>query len=76
MAAVAGNRNLGMRELGGKAASGGPRNHHRGSARQRAEQREALVDLARELSGGLITEVVRVEKRAHPFCDHGQVTSR
>ena len=60
VAAVAGDRNLGMRELGGEAASV-VRAIITVDLRATPEQREALVDLARELSGGLITEVVRVE---------------
>jgi hypothetical protein len=60
VAAVAGDRNLGMRELGGEAASVV---HAIVTVDLRATpaQREALVNLARELSGGIITEVVRVE---------------
>jgi hypothetical protein len=60
VAAVAGDRNLGMRELGGEAASV-VRAIITVDLRATPEQREALVGLARELSGGLITEVVRVE---------------
>ena len=60
VAAVAGDRNLGMRELGGEAASV-VRAIITVDLRATPEQREALVNLARELSGGLITEVVRVE---------------
>jgi hypothetical protein len=60
VAAVAGDRNLGMRELGGEAASV-VRAIVTVDLRATPEQREALVNLARELSGGIITEVVRVE---------------
>lgn len=59
-AAVAGDRNLGMRELGGEeplevkaVITVDPRAN--------AAQREALVSLVRELSGGLITKIVRVD---------------
>jgi hypothetical protein len=60
VAAVAGDRNLGMRELGGEAASV-VRAIVTVDLRATPAQREALVNLARELSGGIITEVVRVE---------------
>jgi hypothetical protein len=60
VAAVAGERNLGMREMGGEDP-GRVRAIIRVDARANAAQREALVALARELSHGLITEVVRVE---------------
>jgi hypothetical protein len=60
VAAVAGDRNLGMRELGGEAPSV-VRAIITVDLRATPEQRDALVGLARELSGGLITEVVRVE---------------
>jgi hypothetical protein len=60
VAAVAGDRNLGMRELGGEAASV-VRAIVTVDLRATPEQREALVGLVRELSGDLITEVVRVE---------------
>lgn len=60
VAAVAGDRNLGMREMGGEEPT-----HVRAvisvDLRATPEQRTALVALARELSGGLITDVVRVE---------------
>jgi hypothetical protein len=60
VAAVAGDRNLGMRELGGEEPTA-VRAVITVDLRATLEQREALVALARELSGGLITEVVRVE---------------
>lgn len=59
-AAVAADRNLGMREMGGEA----PRTVRAVvtvDARATPIQRAALVELARELSGGLITDVVRVD---------------
>ena len=59
-AAVAGDRNLGMREMGGEAPHERARDSDRGPARH-AAQRDALVQLARELAGGLITDVVRVD---------------
>ncbi len=59
VAAVSGDRNLGIREIGGEAPS-----YVRAALlvdeRATDAQREALVRLARELSRGLITEVVSV----------------
>jgi hypothetical protein len=59
VAAVSGDRNLGIREIGGEAPS-----YVRAAVYvdERADrwQREALVRLAQELSRGLITEVVSV----------------
>ncbi len=60
VAAVAGDRNLGMREMGGEEPTA-VRAVISVDLRATAEQRTALVALVRELSGGLITEVVRVE---------------
>ena len=60
MAAVNGDRNLGMREMGGEA----PQKVEAAlviDARANAAQREALVALARELSKGVIKEVVSVK---------------
>lgn len=60
VAAVAGDRNLGMREMGGEA----PETVQAAlvvDARATAAQREALVALARELSKGVVKEVVSVE---------------
>ena len=59
-AAVAGDRNLGMREMGGEAPQT-VRAILTVDHRATEVQRDALVQLARELAGGLITEVVRVE---------------
>ena len=59
-AAVAADRNLGMREMGGEAPLD-VRAVVTVDARATAAQRDALVQLARELSAGLITEVVRVD---------------
>jgi hypothetical protein len=59
VAAVTGDRNLGIREIGGEAPS-----YVRAAVlvdeRATTAQRDALVRLARELSRGLITEVVSV----------------
>jgi hypothetical protein len=59
-AAVAGDRNLGMREMGGEAPQT-VRAILTVDQRATASQRDALVQLARELAGGLITDVVRVD---------------
>ncbi len=60
VAAVAGDRNLGMREMGGEEPTS-VKAIITVDPRATAEQRDALVALVRELSGGLISEVVRVE---------------
>ena len=59
-AAVAGDRNLGMREMGGEEPTA-VKAIITVDPRATAAQRTALVRLARELSRGLITEVVRVD---------------
>ena len=59
-AAVAGDRNLGMREMGGEEPTA-VKAIVMVDPRATPAQREALVKLARELSGGLITEVIRVD---------------
>ena len=59
-AAVAGDRNLGMRELGGDAPQV-VRAVITVDVRATEAQRQALVQLARDLSGGLITEIIRVD---------------
>lgn len=59
-AAVAGDRNLGMREMGGEEPTA-VKAIIMVDPRASAAQRAALVKLARELSNGLITHVVRVD---------------
>jgi hypothetical protein len=59
-AAVAGDRNLGMREMGGEEPTA-VKAIITVDPRGTAAQRDALVKLARELSGGLITHVIRVD---------------
>ena len=59
-AAVAGDRNLGMREMGGEEPTA-VKAIITVDRRATPAQRVALVRLARELSRGLITEVVRVD---------------
>jgi hypothetical protein len=59
-AAVAGDRNLGMREMGGEEPTA-VKAIITVDPRANAAQRDALVKLVRELSKGLITHVVRVD---------------
>jgi hypothetical protein len=59
-AAVAGDRNLGMREMGGEEPTE-VKAVITVDPRATAAQRDALVKLVRELTGGLITHVVRVD---------------
>jgi hypothetical protein len=65
-AAVAGDRNLGMRELGGESP-GVVRAIVTVDARATAAQQHALEQLVRELSGGLMTEIVRVDSAPITF---------
>jgi hypothetical protein len=60
VAAVAGDRNLGMREMGGEEPTS-VKAIIRVDPRATPAQRDALLALVRELSGGLITEIVSVE---------------
>jgi hypothetical protein len=60
VAAVAGDRNLGMREMGGEEPTL-VRAIITVDPRADTRQRDALVALVREMSGGLISEVVSVE---------------
>ena len=59
-AAIAGDRNLGMREMGGEEPTA-VKAIITVDPRATSAQRDALVRLVRELSGGLITHVVRVD---------------
>ena len=59
-AAVAGDRNLGMREMGGEEPTA-VKAIITVDPRATAKQRDALVKFVRELSGGLITHVIRVD---------------
>ena len=59
-AAVAGDRNLGMREMGGEEPTA-VKAIIIVDPRATTPQRDALVKLVRELSNGLITHVVRVD---------------
>ena len=60
IAAVAGDRNLGMREMGGEAPTA-VKAIITVDPRATPAQRTALVALVREFTGGLITQVVRVD---------------
>ncbi|MGH9383929.1 MAG: DUF1326 domain-containing protein [Vicinamibacterales bacterium] len=60
VAAIAGDRNLGMREMGGEAPTS-VKAIITVDLRANSSQRDALVALVRELSGGLISQIVRVE---------------
>ena len=67
-AAVAGDRNLGMREMGGEEPTA-VKAIITVDPRATAAQRDALVRLVRELSRGLITDVVRVDTAPMQVCD-------
>jgi hypothetical protein len=66
VAAVAGDRNLGMREMGGTVPSK-VQSLVMVDARASEEQKLALVAFARELSGGLINDVVDVKSEPIRF---------
>jgi hypothetical protein len=74
VAAVAGNRNLGISEIGGEAS-----NDVKATiivdANATEAQRNALVALARELSRGLIQQVVEVKAAPIAFADDGKQVS-
>jgi hypothetical protein len=60
VAAIAGDRNLGMREMGGEEPTS-VKAIITVDPRATSAQRDALVALVRELSGGLISDIVSVE---------------
>jgi hypothetical protein len=72
VAAVSGDRNLGIREIGGEAPSF-VRAVLYVDQRATPAQQEALAGLARQLSKGLITEVVQTTAVAIAFEDRGDV---
>ena len=72
IAAVAGDRNLGMREMGGEAPTA-VKAIITVDPRATPAQRAALVGLVRELTGGLITRGRARRRRADAFCDVGQL---
>src|SRR5476649_63466 len=73
VAAVSGDRNLGMTEMGGEK----PTVHSAMFVDQRANaaQRIALVAMANELSKGLVGTIVQVTPTAIQFADHGSEIS-
>ncbi|MBW8867251.1 MAG: DUF1326 domain-containing protein [Acidobacteria bacterium] len=76
VAAVAGDRNLGMQEMGGEKPS--VRSALFVDQRANAAQQLALVAMANELSKGLVGTIVQVTSAPIAFTDHGseiQVTA-
>lgn len=69
VAAVAGDRNLSVREIGGETAT--TRTAVFPDVRATPAQREALVAMAKTLSNGLISEVIEVKPAAIDFVDDG-----
>ena len=69
VAAVSGDRNLGMTEMGGEKPS--VRTAMFVDQRANAAQRIALVAMANELSKGLVGTIVQVTPTAIQFTDHG-----
>jgi hypothetical protein len=69
VAALAGDRNLGMQEMGGDKPS--VRSALYVDARANAAQRLALVAMANELSDGLVGTIVQVTPAPIAFTDHG-----
>jgi hypothetical protein len=74
VAAVSGDRNLGIREIGGESPSF-VRAVLYVDERASEPQRRALAGLARELSRGLITEVVQVTPVAIRFDDTAETVA-
>jgi hypothetical protein len=76
VAAVSGDRNLGMTEMGGEKPT--VRSAMFVDARANAAQQIALVAMANELSNGLVGTIVQVTSAPIEFADHGseiQVTA-
>src|SRR5215468_4343293 len=76
VAALAGDRNLGMQEMGGEKPT--VRSAMFVDARANAAQQLALVAMANELSKGLVGTIVQVTPTPIEFADHGseiQVTA-
>src|SRR5438034_3318022 len=69
VAAVAGDRNLGMTEMGGEKPT--VRSAMFVDARANAAQQLALVAMANELSNGLVGTIVQVTPAPIAFVDHG-----
>jgi hypothetical protein len=71
VAAVAGDRNLGIREIGGVAPSA-VRAAVLVDARATAAQRDALVALVREMTGGLVDRIAEVKAVPITFAHDAQ----
>jgi hypothetical protein len=69
VAALAGDRNLGMTEMGGAKPS--VRSAIYVDSRANGAQQLALVAMANELSNGLVGSIVQVTPTAIQFADHG-----
>ena len=69
VAAVSGDRNLGMQEMGGEKAT--VRSALFVDQRANAAQQIALVAMANELSKGLVGTIVQVTSAPVQFADHG-----
>src|SRR6476469_5849963 len=69
VAAISGDRNLGMQEMGGEKPS--VRSALFVDQRANAAQQLALVAMANELSKGLVGTIVQVTPTAIQFADHG-----
>jgi hypothetical protein len=69
VAALAGDRNLGMQEMGGDKAT--VKSALIVDARANAAQRLALVAMASELSNGIVGTIVQVTPAPIAFTDHG-----
>jgi hypothetical protein len=69
VAAVSGDRNLGMQEMGGEKAT--VRSALYVDARANPAQQLALVAMANELSKGLVGTIVQVTSAPIAFADHG-----
>ena len=69
VAAVSGDRNLGMEEMGGGKPTS--RSAMFVDARANAAQRLALVAMANELSRGMVGTIVQVTSTPIQFADHG-----
>jgi hypothetical protein len=73
VAAVAGNRNLGIYEIGGEPAA--TRSAIYVDERANPAQRQALVAMAHELSRGIVGKVVQVTPAPIAFADEGRQIS-
>ncbi len=69
VAAIAGDRNLGMQEMGGEKPT--VRSAMYVDARANAAQQLALVAMANELSKGIVGTIVQVTPSPISFADHG-----